>query len=52
MAKDKPITHDLFEVDECYFCNGEGQVEVDNKTNPNEERIEDCNMCNGTGIDV
>ena len=48
--KNKPITHDLFGVDECDFCNGEGEVEVENKANPNEERTEDCDMCNGTGV--
>ena len=27
------------------------KVEVENKlANPNEERTEDCDMCNGTGI--
>ena len=40
MEKEKPITHDLFGVDECDFCKGEGQVEV----------IEDCDECKGTGI--
>jgi len=50
MKKEKPITHDLFGVDECDFCNGEGEVEVENKANPNEERTEDCDMCSGTGV--
>tara|TARA_R100000306_G_C4337926_1_gene123708 strand:+ start:210 stop:365 length:156 start_codon:yes stop_codon:yes gene_type:complete len=47
--KNKPITHDLFGINECDFCNGEGQVEVESK--PHEERTEDCEMCNGTGVD-
>ena len=36
-------------VDDCYFCKGEGEVEVKGKEH--EERTEDCDMCNGTGID-
>lgn len=48
MKKEKPITHDLFGVDECDFCNGEGQVEVKGKEH--EERTEDCGECKGTGI--
>tara|TARA_R100001594_G_C3989302_1_gene252021 strand:- start:429 stop:617 length:189 start_codon:yes stop_codon:yes gene_type:complete len=48
MKKQKPITHDLFEIDECVICNGEGWVEVKGKEH--EERTEDCDNCNGTGI--
>jgi DnaJ-class molecular chaperone len=50
MKKNKAITSDLFEIESCQFCNGEGEVEVENKANPNEERTEDCDMCNGNGV--
>tara|TARA_B100000029_G_scaffold494516_1_gene558372 strand:+ start:503 stop:643 length:141 start_codon:yes stop_codon:yes gene_type:complete len=44
MSKEKPITSDLFAVETCYHCNGEGQIEVaDNIT-------EDCDICNGSGM--
>ena len=44
--KNKPITHDLFAIEECSFCDGEGEIEVShNKT-------EECEMCKGTGVDT
>ena len=46
MKKQKPITHDLFGIDECVICNGEGWVEVKDKEY--EERTEDCDNCSGT----
>jgi len=49
MKKQKPITHDLFEIDECVICNGEGWIEVKGKEH--EERTEDCDNCKGTGVD-
>jgi len=37
-------TVDLFAVDTCDHCNGEGQIEVKNNI------TEDCDICNGSGI--
>jgi len=50
MKNNKAITSDLFEIETCQFCNGEGEVEIHNKAKPNEERIEDCDDCNGSGV--
>ena len=44
MKKAKAITSDLFAVDTCDHCNGEGQIEVKDNI------IEDCDICNGSGI--
>jgi len=41
-------THDLFGYEPCLYCKGEGEVEVE--STPHEERIEDCEMCDGTGV--
>ena len=55
--KNKPLTHDLFGVDECDFCQGTGEVRLDHchisdlKAKKDTEVTEDCDMCNGTGID-
>ena len=46
----KPITHDLFGIEECRFCDGTGEVEVENTKHSQE--IEDCEMCKGTGVDT
>ena len=48
MKKNKAITSDLFEVKTCQFCNGQGEIEIEN--NPHEEVYEDCDMCNGNGV--
>ena len=48
--KNKPLTHDLFGVDECDFCQGTGEVRPKDCHKDN-EITEDCDMCNGTGID-
>mgnify|MGYP001235384231 FL=1 len=48
MSKKKPITHDLFGVDECDFCQGTGEV----KCKEDENVTEDCEMCKGTGVDT
>ena len=42
--KKKAITSDLFAVDTCHYCNGEGQIEV------KDDITEDCDICNGSGI--
>ena len=44
MKKTKAITSDLFAVDTCDHCNGEGQIEVNDTT------TEDCDICNGSGM--
>jgi DnaJ-class molecular chaperone len=44
MEKEKPITSDLFSVDTCDHCNGEGQIEVKNNI------TEDCDICKGSGM--
>ena len=46
----KPITHDLFGIEECSFCDGSGEIEVENTKHSQE--IEDCEMCKGTGVDT
>ena len=46
----KPITHDLFAIEECSFCDGTGEVEVE--TSSHYEETEDCVMCKGTGVDT
>jgi DnaJ-class molecular chaperone len=45
----KPITSDLFQVDTCFNCEGEGQVDKTPK-NATYELYEDCDICKGTGI--
>ena len=44
MEKEKPITSDLFSVDTCDHCNGEGQIEVKNNI------TEDCDIYKGSGM--
>jgi len=44
IKKEKPITSDLFEIEECLNCDGSGQVSVEGKEH--EERTEDCDICN------
>ena len=54
--KQKPITHDLFGIDECVICDGEGKKTYD-VYNLNDwskvayTKTEDCDNCNGTGIE-
>jgi len=42
MKKQKPITHDLFGIEECPNCDGSGQVPVEG----HEEQTEDRDICN------
>ena len=44
----KPITHDLFAIEECSFCDGSGEVEVENTKHA--EETNECEMCKGTGV--
>ena len=54
----KPITSDLFQVDTCDDCKGEGFITTEltfsndsfGKNVPCGERQDDCDTCNGTGI--
>ena len=46
----KPITHDLFGIEECSFCDGSGEVEVENTKHA--EETNECEMCKGTGVDT
>ena len=46
----KPITHDLFAIEECSFCDGSGEVEVENTKHA--EETNECEMCKGTGVDT
>jgi len=45
----KPITSDLFQVDTCDNCKGEGVV-VESPEGTTCEQYADCDICNGTGI--
>ena len=45
---EKPITHDLFEIEQCSFCDGTGEIEIENTKHA--EEIEDCEICKGTGV--
>ena len=45
MKKEKPITSDLFEIETCVNCGGEGEIQVNDNT------TEDCDICHGTGVD-
>ena len=45
----KPITSDLFQVDTCFNCEGEGVV-VQSPEGTTCEHYEDCDICKGTGI--
>ena len=44
MKKEKPITSDLFAVDTCPQCDGEGEIQLNDTT------TEDCDICNGSGM--
>jgi DnaJ-class molecular chaperone len=46
MKKQKAITSDLFECVDCKDCKATGQIE----TTPKNSNYEDCENCNGTGI--
>jgi len=53
----KPITHDLFAIEECSFCNGEGKIQSDvydlnDITKVAYTKSEECEMCKGTGVDT
>ena len=56
MKKEKAITSDLFAVDTCDHCNGEGQIEVKDditeKMKKEKAITSDlfCDICNGSGI--
>ena len=49
MSKQKPITSDLFEVENCFNCNGEGVI-IQSPEGTTCEHYEDCDICNGSGI--
>ena len=51
--KQKPITHDLFGIDECVVCDGEGKKTYDvyDWELNTYTKTEDCDNCNGTGIE-
>jgi len=52
---DTKTTQDLFKVDDCPACNGEGQIIITKKYfDPmkkynNSELYEDCDICDGSG---
>ena len=52
MKLKKSITSDLFAIDPCDDCNGEGQIEVAENITKDISylKLEDCDICNGTGI--
>jgi DnaJ-class molecular chaperone len=57
MTKNKPITHDLFGVDTCTHCDGEGKINLDvydlnDVTKVAYTTTEECEMCKGTGVDT
>jgi len=49
MIKQKPITSDLFEVENCFNCNGAGVI-IQSPEGTTCEHYEDCDICNGSGI--
>jgi DnaJ-class molecular chaperone len=49
MQKQKSATSDLFAVDTCYHCDGEGVISQ-SPEGTTCEHYEDCDICNGTGI--
>ena len=48
MTQQEKTTHDLFSYEPCLYCNGDGEVEVENTKHS--EEIEDCEICKGTGV--
>ena len=56
MKKNKPITHDLFGIETCTHCDGEGEIQSDvydlnDITKVAYTKSEECEMCKGTGVD-
>jgi DnaJ-class molecular chaperone len=49
IEKEKPITSDLFEVEKCFGCNGEGVI-TQSPEGTTCEHYEDCDICKGSGI--
>ena len=57
MTKKKPITHDLFAVETCTNCDGEGEIHSDiydlnGVTKVAYTKSEECERCKGTGVDT
>jgi len=52
---DTKTTQDLFKVDDCPVCDGEGQIIITKKyfdpmkKYDNSELYEDCDICDGSG---
>jgi len=52
---DTKTTQDLFKVDDCPACNGEGQIKIEKKYfDPNNitdysDYYDDCDICEGSG---
>jgi len=47
MKIDTKTTQDLFKVENCPNCDGDGKSHIEKN---NYEIIEDCDICKGTGV--